>query len=180
MATGGYSARLYHSAVDGLVISAENDRQNLITRRQIPSIRYPMMSSSMRTSYIPPQSYPIHSNVLRSSTGSILHRVPNPQMLPTRMFRPTNNVRWDSPINMVDFKSRPMINPNKTFQHPMMFPPRAKLARSESLQIPNTNNEIMQKAKLDARHFCGLAPIQENKPTIREIPSFRMSVPIIR
>ncbi len=176
MATGGYSARLYHSAVDGLVISAENDRQNFITRRQIPSIHYPMMSSSMRTSYIPPQSYPIHSNVLRSSTGSILNRVPNPRILTTTTVLRPNNVRWDSAINIVDFRTRPLVSQKKNFPNPIILSPGTKLLRSESYQSPNMysiNNRIIQKSKLDAKHFCGLPPIQENKLFIREIPPFQ-------
>ncbi|CAF3512692.1 unnamed protein product [Adineta steineri] len=176
MATGTYSTRLYHSAVDGLVNSADHDRQNLITKRQIPSLRCPIAPPSIRTPYMP-QSYPIHSNVLRSSTGSVLHRGPNPHILPTRLLRPTN-VRWDSPINIVDFKTRPLINQKKCFQNPYIFQSKPHLVRSESLQMPNTyliNNEIMQKSKLDAKHFCGLAPIHENKYLMKEIPAYRNS-----
>lgn len=129
-----------------------------------------------------PQSYPIHSNVLRSSTGSILHRAPNPYLLPTRVLRPTN-LRWDSPINVVDFKTRPLTNHTKAFQNPFLFSPKTKLARSESLQMPNAyflNQPLLPKPKLDARHFCGLAPIHENKYVIKEIPSFRPPVTIRR
>ncbi|CAF1672162.1 unnamed protein product, partial [Adineta ricciae] len=182
MATGTYSTRLYHSAVDGLINSTDDDRQNLITKTKKSSFCYPIVSPSSHTSpssYMP-QSYPIHSNVLRSSTGSILHRAPNPHVLPTRVLRPTN-LRWDSPINIIDFKTRPLINQKKTFQNPFFFASKNKLARSESLQMPNTyflNNQMMQKSKLDAKHFCGLAPIQENKYMIKEIPPFRPPISI--
>ncbi|UJR27324.1 hypothetical protein I4U23_008617 [Adineta vaga] len=182
MATGTYSARLYHSAVDGLINSTDDDRQNLITKPKKSSLHYPIVSPSVRTSSFMPQSYPIHSNVLRSSTGSILHRAPNPHFLPTRVLRPTN-LRWDSPINIVDFKTRPLINQKKTFQNPFFFASKGKLARSESLQMPNTyllNSHMLQKSKLDAKHFCGLAPIHENKFMIKEIPAFRPPVSISR
>ena len=176
MTTRTYSTPFYRSAVDGLVVSADNNRSNLINRRQIFSCPYPIMTTPSRTSYIP-QSYPIHSNILRSSTGSVLHRVPNPRTLPTTILHPTN-VRWDSAINIVDFRTRPLINPRKPFLKPILLPGENKLLRSATLQPFNPylmNNRIIQKPKLDAKHFCGLEPIQENKLMIREIPSFRPS-----
>ena len=154
MAAGTYPIPLYRSAVDGLMISTDNIRQNLMPKRQRPCLHYPIMTGS--------QPFP---NLLRSSTGSILHRLPNSRPFPTTL-RPTS-IRWDSAINIVDFKTRPLINQNS-----MIFSSKKKLVRSESLQIPNINI-IIQKPKFDARHFCGLQPIQENKRTIREIPSFR-------
>jgi len=175
MAAGTYSIPLYRSAVDGLVISTDNNRQHLITRRPISTLRHPIMTSPIRPSYVS-QSYPIHSNVLRSSTGSILHRVPNPRILTTTtILRPTN-VRWDSAINIVDFRTRPLHSQKKNFQNPIILSPVTKLVRSESYQIPNMypiNNRIIEKSKLDAKHFCGLPPIHENKLLIREIPPFR-------
>jgi hypothetical protein len=182
MATGTYSIPLYHSAVDGLVIPTDNDRQHFLAKRQIPSFHYPIMTSPIRTSYAP-QSYPIHSNLLRSSTGPVLHRTSNSHAYATTtILRPTN-LRWDSAINIVEFKTRPLINQRKTFQHPMILPSRPKLVRSESFQFPNMysiNNRIIQKPKLDARHFCGLAPIPEFKSLIREIPPFRPPVAMSR
>jgi hypothetical protein len=68
------------------------------------------------------------------------------------------------------------MNQNKSFQNPIRLSSGNKLVRSESLQnsdIYSMNNRLIQKTKLDAKHFCGLAPIQENKLMIREIPSFR-------
>jgi hypothetical protein len=178
MTTGTYPIPLYRSAVDGLVIPTDNNRQNLITRRPIPNLHYPMMTSPIRTSYVP-QSYPIHSNVLRSSTGSILHRIPNPRTLTTTtMLRPTS-VRWDSAINIVDFRTQPLVNQTKNFQNSTILSSGTKLIRSESFQIPNMdsiNNRIIQKSKLDAKHFCGLPPIHENKYFLREIPPFQPPV----
>jgi hypothetical protein len=175
MTTGTYPTPLYRSAVDGLVTSIDNNRLNSITKRQISTLPYPIMATPIRTSYIP-QSYPIHSNLLRSSTGSILHRIPNPHPLTTTtVLRPTN-IRWDSGINIVDFRTHPLMNQNKSFQNPIRLSSGNKLVRSESLQnsdIYSMNNRLIQKTKLDAKHFCGLAPIQENKLMIREIPSFR-------
>jgi hypothetical protein len=176
MTTGAYSIPLYRSAVDGLVTSTDNNRLNMITKRQVSTLPYPIMTTPIRTSYIP-QSYPIHANILRSSTGSMLHRVPHPRALTatTTVLRPTN-IRWDSGINLVDFRTRPFMNPKNPFQKPFFLPSGTKLTRSESLQIPNMysmNNRLMQKTKLDAKHFCGLAPIQENKLLIREIPPFQ-------
>lgn len=174
MATGTYSIPLYHSAVDGLVTSTDNNRLNMITKRQTSTLPYPIMTTPIRTSYIP-QSYPIRSNVLRSSTGSLLHRVPNPRTLTTTVLRPTN-IRWDSGINIVDIRTRPLMNQKKPFQNSILLSSGNKLTRSESLQIPNMysmNNRLIQKTKLDAKHFCGLAPIQENKFLIREIPPFQ-------
>ena len=166
MTTAGYSLPFYHSAVDGLVISNDNNR------------RYPLMTPPIRTTYIPP-SYPLHSNVLRSSTGSILHRIPNHRTLTsTTILRPTN-LRWESAINIVDFKTRPLIHQKRNVQNTMIHSSGTKLVRSESLQISNMysihNNRILQKSKLDAKHFCGLPPIQENKVVIRQIPPFRPS-----
>jgi len=175
MAAGTYPIPLYRSAVDGLVISTDNNRQHLITRRAIPNLHNPIMTSPIRTSYVS-QSYPIHSNVLRSSTGSILNRVPNPRILTTTTVLRPNNVRWDSAINIVDFRTRPLVSQKKTFPNPIILSPGTKLLRSESYQSPNMypiNNRIIQKSKLDAKHFCGLPPIQENKLFIREIPSFQ-------
>lgn len=174
MATRRYSIPLYQSNVDGLVNSTDNHHSSFITRRTIPNFHYPMMTAPSQTSYMS-QPYPIHSNILRSSTGSILHRAPHPRHLPTTVLHP-NNVRWDSAINIVDFRTRPLFNPRKPFQNPVFLPPGGKLVRSESLQMSNTysmNHRIVQKPKLDAKHFCGLAPIQENKLLIREVPSFR-------
>src|SRR5689334_17463453 len=129
MATGTYSIPLYRSAVDGLVMSTDNNRQNLIRKPQIPTLHhYPIMTSSIRTT-----SYPIHSNVLRSSTGSLLHRIPNPRTLTTTILRPTN-VRWDSAINIVDFRTHPLINQKNNFQNPIILSSQPKLVRSESLQ----------------------------------------------
>jgi hypothetical protein len=175
MATGTYSIPLYRSAVDGLVTSTDNNRLNMITKRHISTLPYPIMTTPIRTSYIPHQSYPIHSNVLRSSTGSILHRVPNLRTLTTTVLRPTN-IRWDSGINIVDFRAQPLMNQKKPFQNPIFLSSGNKLTRSESLQIPNMypmNNRFIQKTKLDAKHFCGLAPIPENKFMIREIPPYQ-------
>jgi hypothetical protein len=173
MATSTYPIPLYRSAVDGLVVSSDNNHQDLITKRQISTFRYPMMSSPIQTSFVS-QSYPIRPTVLRSSTGSTLYRVPNPRSL-TTILRPTN-VRWDSAINIVDIRTRPLVSQKKDFESSFIVSPRTKLVRSESLQIPNMhsiNNRIIQRSKLDAKHFCGLPPIQENKLYIREIPPFR-------
>jgi hypothetical protein len=176
MATGTYSNPFYHSAVDGLVIPTDNHHyhQNLTRRRQIPIVSYPMMTTPIRTSYIH-QSYPVHSNVLRSSTGSILHRAPPPRTINTTILRPTN-VRWDSAINIVDFRTRPLMNRKTHFQSPMILSSGNKLVRSGSLQIQNMNPIIMQKSKLDAKYFCGLGPIHENKLLIKEIPPFQPRV----
>lgn len=173
---------MYRSAVDGLVIPTDSDRLHFIARQQIPSFRYPIMTRPFRTSYAP-QSYPRYPNLFRSSTGPILNRVPNPRTFATTtVLRPTN-LRWDSAINIVEFKALPFINQRKILQNPMVSSPKTKLVRSESLQIPNIypiNNTIIQKPKLDARHFCGLAPILEYKSLIREIPPFRLPVTMMR
>jgi hypothetical protein len=174
MATGTYSIPLYHSAVDGLATPIDKDRQKFITKR-----RHPIMPPPIRTSYMP-QSYPIHSNLVRSSTGSMLHRVPNPRT--TTMLRPMN-IRWDSAINIVDFKTRPLVHQKRSVQNQIILTSGRKLLRSESMQITNmnlVNNGTISKTKIDARHFCGLAPIQENKLLIREIPPFRPSGPMSR
>ncbi|CAF4729504.1 unnamed protein product, partial [Rotaria magnacalcarata] len=81
-------------------------------------VRYPIIRSHIRTSYVS-QPYPIHSNLLRSSTGSILYHVPNPRTLTTTILRPTNS-RWDSEINIVDFKARPLINQKQKSHNPMV------------------------------------------------------------
>lgn len=176
MTTETYPIPLYRSAVDGLAISTDNNRSNFITRRPVPVSHYPMTASSIRTSYVS-QSYPMQPNILRSSTGSMLHRVPHPRALPTTVLRPTN-VRWDSAINIVDFRTRPLVSQRKNLQNPMILSSGTKLVRSESFQLPNNysmNNRIIQKSKFDAKHFCGLQPIHENKLFIREIPPFRPS-----
>lgn len=185
MTTGTYSLPFYHSAVDGLVIPRDNYRFNYPPKRSFPVFSYPRMplSSPIRTSYIhPPPSYPRHSNILRSSTGSILHRLPNYPyhhhhhrgLTTTATLRP-KNLRWESGINIVDIKSRPLVHQRYSLQDPMMLSSRTKLVRSESLQIPNNPypQRIMENSELDARYFCGLPPIQENKPIMREIPPFR-------
>lgn len=178
MATGTYPKPFYRSAVDGLMISTDNNhyRSNIIPKQQIPPIRYPMMTSSIQTSYIS-QSYPMQPNILRSSTGSMLHRLPNPRV-PTAaaaVLRPTN-LRWNSGINIVDFRTRPLVSQKKNFQNSTFLSSGTNLTRSESLQLPNTyliNNQIIQKSRFDAKHFCGLPPIHENKLLLKEIPPFR-------
>ncbi|CAF3866246.1 unnamed protein product [Rotaria magnacalcarata] len=89
---------------------------------------------------------------------------------------------WDSEINIVDFKARPLINQKQKSHNPMVFSSRNKLLRSESLKVQNNNsinNETIQQQKIDARYFCGLAPIQENRQLIRDMPPFRPQSPII-
>ncbi|CAM4749860.1 unnamed protein product [Rotaria magnacalcarata] len=178
--TGTFSIPLYHSAVDGLIVPNDSSKKTLITKQQTPPVRYPIIRSHIRTSYVS-QPYPIHSNLLRSSTGSILYHVPNPPTLTTTILRPTNS-RWDSEINIVDFKARPLINQKQKSHNPMVFSSRNKLLRSESLKVQNNNsinNETIQQQKIDARYFCGLAPIQENRQLIRDMPPFRPQSPII-
>lgn len=178
--TGTYSIPLYYSSVDGLIIPTDKSQTNLVTKPQIVSPHYPITRSNIRTSY-PSQAYPIHSNLLRSSTGSILHRVPNPRPLPTTILPPTN-ARWDSSINVIDFKTVPLVSQTKAFEKPMVYSSGNKLFRSESLKVSNSNsikNDIIQQQKPDARYFCGLAPIQENRLLIRNIPSFRPQSSII-
>ena len=135
MATGTYPIPLYRSAVDGLVGPADYHRSNFLTSRPIPSVRYPIMPLSFRSTHMR-QSYPVHSNVLRSSTGSMLHRLPPSRPLTSTVLRPTN-VRWDSAINIVDFRTQPLINQRRTFPNTNLSSSRNGLVRSESLQISN-------------------------------------------
>lgn len=173
MAAGTYSVPFYPSAVDGLVVSADNYRSNLIPKRQISAFAYPIMTIPHQTSFVS-QSYPLHPHITRSSTGLILQRLPPPpRALTTTVLRPTN-VRWDSAINIVDFRTRPLIDPRRSVRYPLPISRGNQLVRSGPLQSSNTypmNNRIIPKPKLDAKHFCGLAPIQENKLLIRETPS---------
>lgn len=172
MAAGTYSVPFYPSAVDGLVVSADSYRSNLIPKRQISAFAYPMMTIPNQTSSIP-QSYPLRPHVIRSSTGSILQRTPHPYPLTTTVLRSTN-VRWDSGINIVDFRTHPLIDPRRSVRYPMSISRGNQFVRSGPLQNSNTypmNNRFIPKSKLDAKHFCGLAPIQENKLLIRETPS---------
>ncbi|CAF2422697.1 unnamed protein product [Rotaria sp. Silwood2] len=180
MTTETNSIPLYHSAVDGLMISTNKTQRNVMIKQQMSSSRYPIIHSSVQTPYVL-QSYPIHSNLFRSSTESILYCIPNSRTLTTTILRP-NNIRWGSPINIIDFNTCPVINQKNNFQNSTILSSGKKLLRSESLKISNNhliNNDLIQKSKLDAKFFCGLAPIDENKLAIREIPSFRPHSPII-
>ena len=181
MASGTYSTPFYPSAVDGLVVSTDSYRSKTITSRLSSSFAYPIMTTPSRTSYIP-RSYPIHPAVLRSSTGSILQRTPHPRALTTTVLRPTN-LRWDSAINIVNLRTRPLINPRRSLQYPIPLAAGTQVVRPISLQSSNTysmNNRVLVPPKFDARHFCGLAPIQENKLMIREIPSSACTRPLDR
>ena len=175
MAAGTYSVPFYPSAVDGLVVSADHYRSNLIPKRQISAFAYPIMTTPHQTSFVP-QPYP---HLTRSSTGLILQRLPPPRALTTTVLRPTN-VRWDSAINIVDFRTRPLIDPRRSVRYPLPISRGNQLVRSGPLQNSNTypmNSRIIPKPKLDAKHFCGLAPIQENKLLIRETPSSSTRLP---
>lgn len=162
MSTETYSLPIYHSAVDGLMIS----RDNFSSKRSIPLFSRPKM---LPPSYLP--SYPKYPNILRSSTGPVVYRRP-----PTTILRPTN-LRWESGINLVDIQTRPLNHHRYSLHNPVMIVPMPKLIRSESLQIMNKNSQqrINEITKFDAKHFCGLPPIHENKLAIREIPPFRVN-----
>lgn len=166
MSAETYSLPIYHSAVDGLIVS----KDNFSSKRSLPLFSRPKMFSP---SYLP--SYPKYPNILRSSTGPVVYR--RPPITTTTILRPTN-LRWESGINLVDIQTRPLNNHHRYSLHnPVMIVPMPKLIRSESLQIMNQNSQqrINEIAKFDAKHFCGLPPIHENKLAIREIPSFRVT-----
>ncbi|CAF0917457.1 unnamed protein product [Rotaria sordida] len=171
MTTGTTAIPLYRSAIDGLIIPTDNTPKNFMSQQQNSSSHYPIIHSPMQTSDVS-QSHFINPNLFRSSTESILYRTPNSRTLTTTIL-PSNNMRWDSPINIIDFKTYPLINQRKNVQNSTISSSGTKLVRSESLKVSNNhliNHYLIQKSKLDARNFCGLAPIHENKLTINEIP----------
>ena len=157
MTTGAHPIPLYRSAVDGIVPPTGYDRRLFVSRRPISALACPVIPPLPFRPAFSTSTHSIRAPLLRSSTGYLLQHVPNP--------------RWESAINIVDSKARPLVNPG------------IRLLRSESLQLTNSysiNPRMIPRTKVDARHFCGLGPIYENKPMIREIPSFRVPVPINR
>ena len=172
MTTGAHPIPLYRSAVDGIVPPTGYDRRLFVNRRPISALVCPVIPPSPFRPAFSASTNSVRAPLLRSSTGYLLQHVPNPRVLMTTnsTLRPTSP-RWESTINIVDSKARPIVNPG------------IRLLRSESLQLTNsysTNPRMIPRTKVDARHFCGLGPIYENKPMIREIPSFRGPVPINR
>ena len=151
---------LYRSAVDGLILPLGSEYRNGIQKRPVSAISYALVSPSFR--------YPFGSstNLARSSTGSILQHAP-----PNRpMFRPIQG-RWESEINVIDRRTN-------AFRDTPVSQTKMKIVRSESLKEANAHLgqlRKIQKPQLDARNFCGLGPIYENCPLIRETPSLRPS-----
>lgn len=89
------------------------------------------------------------------------------------IFRPSN-LRWDSAMNIRDFRT-PSLNTSSSFVYPSM-----KFSRSESHQILPTQS-IYPRMRVDARQFCGLGPIYEHRPAAMcEIPSFRPPIALCR
>ena len=169
MAAGAYPIPLYRSAVDGLVMPTAYDHRRLLNRRPLPALRQPLVLPSFRTPYVSPIA-PIHAHILRSSSGFNIVRVPNaaPRTLRTS-FLPSTNPRWNSPIIMMDSISR-------SIGHEKIFMSRMPLTRSESLRVPSVhlgNHAAMPRGELDARHFCGLAPIPEDKSHARQRSDIR-------
>ncbi|CAF0941152.1 unnamed protein product [Didymodactylos carnosus] len=150
--------------------NSESITSNL--RHQSDNKRYSLLNFSHAKT--PTRSLPI-SNVYRSPTTVF-------SLSPTTVLRPTN-IRWDSEIN-VNLKSLPLISQKTNFHIQKIYPITTttnnnnKLNRSESLQsltVNDKNNKLIindfnvlapllkPKMKLDAKHFCGLAPIYENE-----------------
>ena len=178
MATGAYPIPLYRSAVDGVVPPTGYDRRIFASRRPISAFVCPLIPS---VPFRPAHVAPTNSNrapLLRSSTGYLLQQVPHPRVLPSASvsLRPTN-LRWDPAMHIVDSKGQPLASSR-------MNNTGIRLLRSESLQLTNSysaaNPRMISRVKVDARHFCGLQPIYENKPVAREVPSFRAPLPISR
>ena len=169
MAAGAYPIPLYRSAVDGLVMPTANDHRRLQNSRPLPALRHPLVLPPFRTPYVLPIA-PLHAHILRSSSGFNVVRLPNASRALRTSFLPPTSPRWNSPINMMDLKSLSVGNEK-------IFMSRMSLTRSESLQVPSAhlvNHAAMPRGgELDARHFCGLAPIPENKSFARGTSDIR-------
>jgi hypothetical protein len=173
MATEATSIRFYHSAVDGLVVPNGNtDRQKFINNRPL-SIRL----SSVIVSPFQSFTDTTHGNLIRSSTGTVLPRItPNARLWTLPASVRHTSPRSDLSMNVVNWKTRPLASSQQSSSG-------IKLSRSESLQVTNTHlthYRVMQQAKLDARHFCGVESVNENRSLIREVPSFRSPMSMSR
>lgn len=159
MATREYKIALYRSAIDGLVLPNGGEHRYGTQKQPISTLSHALISNSFPNCY---------SHLDKSK------RFPTDSKLTCKTITEKNRINQTS--NTIHNSNTDFVNRNLiTSIDSRLLKANALLVRAESLNGSNMHLgqlKFANRPKFDARHFCGLDPIYENRHVIREIPSF--------